>query len=242
MKPSSQPPAPPASLSDSVHRQLNLYALAASAAGVAILALAQPAETKIVYRQVHWTIPSGGRYQLDLNHDGMPDFVLANMFRSLTSSFSGTSSALIYPFKPGPNRIYGHGSFASCLKKGVRIGSGGHFPPFDRLMARMHWFDGSYSLQGDWANSGKGAEKRFLGFRFNINRETHYGWARLDLGISDSYPGLTATLTGYAYETVPGKAIVTGETKEPGAITLKSGSLGALAAGSAARSAKLAHH
>jgi hypothetical protein len=237
MEPSSQPPA---RLSDSVHRQLTLYALAASAAGVGMLALTPLAEAKIVYTQLHRTIPSGGHYQLDLNHDGLTDFVLADMFRSLNSSYSGTSSALVYPFNHGSNRVSGRGNFASCLQKGVRIGPGGHFSPFDRVMARMHWFDGSYSVKGDWANGGKGAEKRFLGFRFNINGKTHYGWARLDLVISDSYPGLTATLTGYAYETIPGKAIVTGETKGPDVITLKPGSLGALAAGLAGRSAKSA--
>jgi len=82
-------------------------------------------------------------------------------------------------------------------------------------MARMHWFDGSYSVRGDWANGGKGAVERFLGFRFKINGEDHYGWARLNVVISDSYPGLTATLTGYAYETIPGKAIIAGSTEGP---------------------------
>jgi hypothetical protein len=207
-----------------------------------MLALAQPAGAKIIYTQAHRTIQSGGHYQLDLNHDGAPDFVLANMFRSLNSSFSGTSSALVYPFNHSPNGIYGRGNFASGLHKGVRVGTGGHFSPFDRVMARMHWFDGSYSVQGHWANGGKGAQSRFLGFRFNINGETHYGWARVNLVISDSYPGLTATLTGYAYETIPGKAIVTGETKGPDVITLEPGSLGVLAAGSAGRSGKSTTH
>jgi hypothetical protein len=106
----------------------------------------------------------------------------------------------------------------------------------------MHWFDGSYIVRGDWANRGKGAQSRFLGFRFNINGDTHYRWARVNLVISDSYPGLTATLTGYAYETIPGKAIVTGETNGPDVITLEPGSLGVLAAGSAGRSAKPTTH
>jgi hypothetical protein len=207
-----------------------------------MLALAPPAVARIIYTHAHRTIPSGGHYQLDLNHDGVPDFVLANMFRSLKSSFSGTSSALVYPGNHSPNRVYGRGSFASCLQKGERVGTGGHFSPFDRVMARMHWFDGSYSVQGNWANSGKGAESRFLGFRFNIKGKTHYGWARMNLVISDSYPGLTATLTGYAYETIPGKAIVTGETKGTGVITLEPGSLGVLAAGSAGRSGKSTTH
>jgi hypothetical protein len=35
-------------LSEPVHYQLNMYAIAASAAGVSLLALTQPAEAKIV--------------------------------------------------------------------------------------------------------------------------------------------------------------------------------------------------
>jgi hypothetical protein len=47
-----------------------------------------------------------------------------------------------------------------------------------------------------------------------------------------------ALLTGYAYETIPNKPIITGKTKGPDAITLAPGSLGALAAGAVGRSGK----
>jgi hypothetical protein len=43
-----------ACLSKSVHQQLNMYAIAAGAAGV--LALAGPAEAKIIYTQTHVVI------------------------------------------------------------------------------------------------------------------------------------------------------------------------------------------
>ena len=43
-------------LSDSVHQQLNAYALAASAAGVTLLALSQPSDAKIVYTPTHQLI------------------------------------------------------------------------------------------------------------------------------------------------------------------------------------------
>jgi len=216
-------------LSGPLHSQVTSYAMAASAAGVSLLALAQPAEGKIVYTQAQKVIPNDGYYNLDLNHDGKPDFVLANPSPSLNSAYSATSSVLAYPFRLGANRVYGRDSFASCLHKGVRVGPGGPFSPFDRIMARMHWFDGSYSVQGKWANGGKGVVSRFLGFRFKVNGAAHYGWARLNVGISDSYPGLTATLTGYAYETIPNKPIISGKTKgkdEPLRATL-----GGLAAG-----------
>jgi hypothetical protein len=44
MKPSLRPPRTPSIISDSIHQQLNLYALAATAAGIGMLAIAQPAE------------------------------------------------------------------------------------------------------------------------------------------------------------------------------------------------------
>jgi len=42
---------------------------------------------------------------------------------------------------------------------------------------------------------------------------------------------ITATLTGYAYESVPGKPIITGKTKGPDVATVQPASLGHLAAG-----------
>jgi hypothetical protein len=58
-------------LSHSVHKRLNSYALAASAAGVGALALAQPAEAKIIYTPAHKTLHNGEGFYLDLNHDGL---------------------------------------------------------------------------------------------------------------------------------------------------------------------------
>jgi hypothetical protein len=34
-------------------------------------------------------------------------------------------------------------------------------------------------------------------------------------------PSITATLTGYAYETIPGKGILAGQTKEPNNVSLE---------------------
>jgi hypothetical protein len=43
----------------------------------------------------------------------------------------------------------------------------------------------------------------YLGLKFVIKGKTHYGWARL--AVSAQRFVVTATLTRYAYETVPGK-------------------------------------
>jgi hypothetical protein len=68
-------------LSDSTCRLLDSYALAAQTAGVGLLALAMPAEGKIIYTPVHHTIARHGSFKIDLNHDSIPDFTLQNKSR-----------------------------------------------------------------------------------------------------------------------------------------------------------------
>lgn len=91
-----------------------------------------------------------------------------------------------------------------------------------------------------WANGGKGLKNVYLGVKFKIGGEFHYGWARITIvtGPKSSFYGL---LTGYAYETIPGKAILAGQTKSTDDIdqpdttmtmpTPESATLGALALG-----------
>jgi hypothetical protein len=62
--------------------------------------------------------------------------------------------------------------------------------------------------RGSWVN----VKNRYLGFKFKISGKTHYGWARLSVSLQGF--SITATLTGYAYETEVGKPITTGQTAE----------------------------
>jgi hypothetical protein len=97
----------------------------------------------------------------------------------------------------------------------------------------MAWSDGA-NRAGQWVN----VRSRYLGLKFRINGKVHYGWARLNVTVGNSR--ISATLTGYAYETTANKAIIAGATKglddsEPSA-SLKSptpepATLGALAIG-----------
>jgi hypothetical protein len=65
-------------LSESIHQQLNMYENAAGAAGVSLLALAEPTEAKIVYTPEHVVIGTNQHYDLDLNHDGITDFTITD--------------------------------------------------------------------------------------------------------------------------------------------------------------------
>jgi hypothetical protein len=54
---------------------------------------------------------------------------------------------------------------------------------------------------------------RYLGIKFQIKGKSHYGWARLN--VAESRSRFTLVLTGYAFETIPGKPIIAGQTKGP---------------------------
>jgi hypothetical protein len=246
MKRSSGSSHIPSKLSDSVHHQLNMYSLAASAAGVSLLALVEPCEARIVYTPAHIRIGVNESYKLDLNHDGVTDFTILN------TTNMGDSTAFFTLFeKPGKGNAvearYSHNGFirlAKALTRGARIQAGNSFNHKSALMASVFYGPSNPVSYGSWLN----VSGRYLGLRFKVNGETHYGWARLSVSARVQRVPLTAVLTGYAYETIPNKAIIAGQTKEqvdssvgqpdaasPAAPT-EPASLGALAVGAPALS------
>jgi len=214
----------PCSISDSLHRQLNWYALAASAAGVGALALAQPAEAKIVYTPTHVVIDDF--YYLDLNHDGVPDFVFASWTNcGPPTSGCWISFSIASPIR-GKNAIaeyYKSGRWcAYALQKGASIGS-------------KRVFQGAADMWPAWYN----VKDRYVGLRFLIKAKPHYGWARLNVHYYSQGPSLTATLSGSDYETTPNEPTIAGKTKGPDVITTpEPASLSRLARGSAGLAAK----
>ena len=215
-------------LTTRLERELAAYAVAAGAAGVGILALSQPADAKIIYTSAHKNISRGQTYRLDVNHDGTADFTFHNEFQ--TTDTGGSSWLSVRPV--GSNAVrgfvdhYGIG-WADALKLDARIGPK---KTFIEQAARMVFIgvgsSGTVTL-GRWIN----VRKRYLGLRFKIHGETHYGWARLN--VSHPLPFvISARLTGYAYETNPDKPIVAGDMGPTGE------SLGHLALGAADREQK----
>ena len=229
-------PGKPTSLSDSINRRLNMYALAAGAAGVGVLALTQQAEAKIVYTKVHVVI--GGQfmsqiYDLDLYQNGVTNFSLS--YYDAGCSALGCFRFLSVDAPPGNSMILA-GRFVGALAEGAQIGPRQQFTHFSCCvkMVSAGTTSHGYFAKGPWVN----VKNRYLGLKFHVNGEAHYGWARLDVSFNhvwaDGGP-LRAILTGYAYETVPNKAIIAGKTKGPDEITVEPdtvmGSLGILALG-----------
>jgi len=229
-------------LPDFDHR-LSAYALAATAAGVGVLALALPVEGEIVYTKANKHIVANTTAHLDLNHDGIPDFDLKDVYR--TSFYSAWGSLFAVPDR-GKNAVWGHtdhfSAYASALLANVRVGPKGQFLPGAGVMAASSFLGGRarYAIaygNGPWAN----VMNRYLGLKFVIKGKTHFGWARLNVSIDPNTVEVSATLTGYAYETVANRPILTGrkhgtdESDIPTSSEASSATLGRLARGAGSR-------
>jgi hypothetical protein len=195
--------------SESFHRRLDSYALAAGTAGVSLLALAEPSAAEIVYTRTHHVIGNRSSYQLDLNHDGITDLIIENKYFHYcthTETYCKTSETLTAKLA-GKNQAVYNVYGAVAMKPGMRIGPG---DAFRRGADRMVYCNPGFSYpSGSWIN----VKNRYVGIKFKIKGETHYGWARLSVQVTLPLT-ITATLTGYAYETVPNKPIIAGKTKE----------------------------
>jgi hypothetical protein len=219
MKRSPRLPGTPTVLSRWLHERLNTYALAASAAGVGMLAFSTAVEAKIVYTPAHVIIHRGFPYivPLDLDHDGATDFNFQNWWGS--GSFGPEGFLSVLPVQPA-NGIWGHatvGSFihyASALTAGVRVGPKGPFfyAKYNFWMAVSN--PSTQGCSGPWND----VKNRYLGLKFTIKGKTHFGWARLNESCNPRNLKISAVLTGYAYETTPNKPIIAGKTKGAGEI------------------------
>jgi hypothetical protein len=204
---------PVANIPASLDYRLQVYSLAAAAAGVGLLALADPpARAEIVYTPAHQYIPANQYGFIDFNHDGANDlrlYLFSDSYKIVERLFSARASQQggVAGYVGGTFLGGGPVSLASALTKGVPIGSKANFLR-DPLLAGVfenHYDGSSTSSVGPWRN----VKARYLGVKFNIDGEVHYGWVRI--GVSDARR-MDIIVTGYAYETVANRPIRAGQT------------------------------
>ncbi len=185
-------------LSESLHRQLPLYVLAATG----VSALAQPSEAEVVYTPINHKIAANETFAIDLNHDGLTDFTIVNRLHhfnmQLTVAPAFGNYAVIGQFL----------TWAEAMHPGSLVGvsrPSGHPSFTNQVMASV----GSYSgySNGSWFN----VSDRYLGLAFKNHGKLHYGWARLSTKWNHNLR-IEATLTGFAYETEPDIPIIAGNT------------------------------
>jgi hypothetical protein len=235
-------------LRDEFDKRLSAYASSAIAAGVTLLAITKPADAKIVYTPAHIPIPSNSTVPLDLTHDGRADFSFKNSYYGEGEGYGWFGLGI--EAANSRNGVWGKGQggtflfdrFASNLPAGRTVGpSKSYFQSRSGgAAAFLASINGSIAYQ--YHNSQTGgqwpyARGRYLGLRFVIAGKIHYGWARLSvpsITLKNGINAITAVVTGYAYETMPGKPIITGKTKGPDVVTLQPATLGHLATGASA--------
>jgi hypothetical protein len=190
--------------SSAFQHRLASYVLAAGTTGVSLLVTSQPSEAEVVYTPAHHSVGQDQAFAIDLNHDGVTDFRLENALRH-NSGYRG-AQLQVNAFATGG--VVGIRSFARALSAGDVIGPHSPFRGGDEPMAFEIWLYGesTYSF-GSWFN----ASSRYLGFRFKIDGQVHYGWARISTRSTNHFK-IWAELTGYAYETEPNAPIVAGNT------------------------------
>ncbi len=202
-----------ATLRAPINHRLNLYTLAAVTAGVGAIALAQPAEGKVIVTHSNISLTDFKSAPIDLNKDGVNDFLFAISAGGYDHSFYGT---LIAKPLTGGKVVAGTrgplGPYASALVNGANIGPSDHFSSsvvrerviIERTAGFVSGSSG-HSSYGKWSH----VSNHYVGVSFLINGATHYGWVRLSVGWNH---GLTATITEYAYETIANRKIGAGST------------------------------
>ena len=156
---------------------------------------------QIVYTDVtpDFTGGNGTSYGLDMDNDTVIDF-----------GFIGSTAPAVgvYGILPSNSWVGSNPSFKYpfALNSGDIISS-----------AQSNWYGGSsnvgtlnyVSCYGGFGGSNWcGVTDKFLGLRFQISGNTHYGWAKLDVSAS----GDSFTVKEYAYNATPDESINAGQT------------------------------
>lgn len=191
------------SINPQLNRKLAAYAAAATAAiGAGTFSAAHPAEAEVVYTKTHVGVNSGT--PIDLNRDGITDFTFAVISR-------GSYGAVLIVAAPAGNAFWGGRSSAAPLSFGFPITPKGKFGTIEAQMAVFTFRFESFSSHsgGPWA----GQINKYMGVRFTINGQNHFGWIRITV------EDLQAHISGYAYESVANKPIKAGFTSGAAAET-----------------------
>lgn len=173
------------------------------------LGLGMPADAAIVYNDIvdvtlePFMLPNETQtHDLDLDSNGVIDFTFSQYLRPQGYCGYGCYITLLGISDvsgAGPNGVMND---FNGLAPGTSIDGSQTFAPNSNL-----GFNDYYVDFGNWDSSTTG----LLGLQFDIDGQTHYGWAQLGVG----FDARTLTLFDFAYEDVAGQGILAGQTAVP---------------------------
>lgn len=158
------------------------------------------ANAQIIYTDVSPDSLVSSQYELDLNNDGTPEFLIEKILDggidvvqvsgisnqdSVAGFYVGFPTELPYPYALSSATIIG--SQTHLVEGGVM---GGNHP---LIMDDAVWPEGI---------------NRYLGLRFSINGEAHYGWVKIKISVDY----VAFTVLEYAYNATAGEPINSGVT------------------------------
>jgi hypothetical protein len=199
-------------LQKALEKRLLGYAVSAGAAA-GLAAAPPPALADIVFTPANISLHAGST--IPINIHGTPGFTLTDRFYIITGSWS---TALLNVTLSGGAGVVARNGSAAALRFGATIGSADAFQGGKVVMAGAFRETqiSSSRVWGPFANT----TDRYLGLKFTIQGQVHYGWARISSVITTANgPAITARFTGYALETVANQSIYAGQTRytPPGA-------------------------
>ncbi len=179
-----------------------------------LLALIPPATAEVVYTPANVSIPLGGVYSFDVNHDGIADITLrSHLLQNYCQFGDGYEWNLAVTPAAGDGAVLENGGDAAALVQGSSIDLAQVFTSGTARMAELDWGNCSRGSYGQWLN----IPNRYLGLEFRLPGSVgiHYGWAKVAVvAYVDNYGHLQAStvLQGFAYETIAGRRILAGQT------------------------------
>lgn len=180
-----------------------------SAMAAAFIAGATEADAQIIYVDItDITVDLGFYIPLDIDGGGYNDIILQAASNTMypwtyVNGFGNLSSAGY----GGPNNAFqGYAGdvfpYASALDSGATISAGASFVSNAANYAIFaSVFSGS--TYGPWADE----TDKYLGFKFDIDGELHYGWMRLDIFVTP----VSFTIKDWAYNSNPDEMIIAGD-------------------------------
>ncbi|RDK84238.1 T9SS type A sorting domain-containing protein [Marinirhabdus gelatinilytica] len=137
-------------------------------------------------------------FEVDMNADGTVDFTIHN---------EGAGGLAVRIYNDQSNSVLGQNfggnyNYPTVLNEGDSIGPGNSFTMHPNYQT-LNWNSCAYT-NSQWCG---GQVDKYVGLRFNVGGNQHYGWIQLDVPADAS----TFTIKGFAFDATPDTEIAAGD-------------------------------